>query len=181
MAKRDAAEPRDPVLPERQVQLLNGEWAIVRPWSLRQGHLLSERVIDLVDRILEDRRTRLEEAKASGDAAPAPPAFARQLLALGFTEIMAIVRETIGYTPEAMDALTYEDGLTLTEAVLEVCLIRGEDGGVLGKMVRLVDRAGVLVVQMASRLPNRATLPTSSTSSLGKGTTARTSSSGARR
>jgi hypothetical protein len=169
------------ILPEREVVLLSGARVIVRPWPIRKGRLLVDRVIALVERLLEHRRA---EALAAGEGEPPRRvALASDLLDVAFEEVFGIVRDTVDYSDAQMEALTFEDLLTLTEAVLEVCLIRGEEGGVLGKLARLVDRTGLLVVRMAASVQRRPTTSSSSpsTSSSGRATTATTSSGGARR
>jgi hypothetical protein len=181
MPKRAHGPPASVILPEREVRLLSGAFVIVRPWPIRKGRLLVDRVIALVERLLEHRRA--EALAAAPGAAPRRVALATDLLDVAFEEVFGIVRDTVDYSDEQMEALTFEDLLTLTEAVLEVCLIRGEDGGVLGKLARLVDRTGLLVSRMAASIQRTQTGSSSkpSTSSSGRDTTAMTSSGGARR
>jgi hypothetical protein len=180
MPKRANGPPASIILPEREVRLLSGAYVTVRPWPIRKGRLLVDRVIALVERLLEHRRA---EAAAAPGSAPRRVALATDLLDVAFEEVFGIVRDTVDYSDEQMEALTFEDLLTLTEAVLEVCLIRGEDGGVLGKLARLVDRTGLLVSRMAASIQRTQTGSSSkpSTSSSGRDTTAMTSSGGARR
>jgi hypothetical protein len=171
-------------LPEREIRLLSGDFVTIRPWSVRLGNLMAERIVALVDRVLEYRTTLAEKAKAEGAAAPAPRSvgLAVNLLAVAFDDVFAIIRDTIGYTSEELEALTYEDFLSLTEAVIEVCLVR-EEGGVLGKLVSLVDRTGLLIGQWATATTERRATSSSrpSTSSSARATDAKTSSPGARR
>lgn len=81
------------------------------------------------------------------------------------TEIYDIVKITLGFTNEQMDELAYEDLFTLTDAVVNVCIVRrGANGDVEGAGGKLLALAGLRpdtliagAVEAARRLQNRKT------------------------
>lgn len=110
------------LFPAKQVQVLSGKYVTVRPWGMETGRLVSPRVAELIEDLKGNYSVK-------GVAS---------LVRDKQTEVYEIIRETLGWTDEQMAGLAYEDLFTLAQAVIDVCILRGEDqGGALGKLLSL--------------------------------------------
>lgn len=136
------------VHPDREVRLADGRAVVVRRWRYDQGRLMAARVLAILARV---RERRAESASAS------------DLVEAAHDEVYALVRDTLGWDDAAMRELLYEDFLELASAVVEVCLLRPDGGGVLGKAFRLVEASTSWLAQ-AGVAPTTATRRTSSPS-----------------
>jgi len=116
------SDEQDILLPAKQIRLLSGQYVTVEPWGLETGELLMPRVGLLMEALRTDWSERNIVKVCREHSA----------------EVREIVRETIGWTPEEMKArLKYEDLFALAQGVVEVCLIRKDFGGVVGKVLAL--------------------------------------------
>lgn len=122
-----ASVPTSPTHPvERSVKVCGGKRTVkVRPWTMAVRHSLRPRLSVLIGRVTEVMRdqprtvswqTLFEEAEE---------------------EVYQVVRETLGFEDAQMDELWYEDLPILAQAVFEVCVMRDDGGGVLGKLAPL--------------------------------------------
>lgn len=110
------------LFPAKAYRLTGGRLVVVRPWGMETGRLLSPRVAALMEELHGDY-------SAKGIA---------KLIRKAQDEVFEIVRLTLGWTREQMNELAFEDLFTLAQAVIEVCLLRGEDaGGIVGKALAL--------------------------------------------
>lgn len=122
-------EKRDEALdalfpPKREVRLVSGETVLVEPWGIEVGLDLMPKVVELGERLGSDVSDG-GVVKAVQEATP---------------EVLEIIRRTIGWTHEQImdsDRVKFEDVFTLAQAVLEVCVIRGDGQGALGKVLSL--------------------------------------------
>ena len=87
-------------------------------------------------RLLAPRMSALFE-KVAGKGESLEKTLAKSII-LFQDEAYEIVRETLHWNDEKMEELAYEDLFTLMQKILEVCILRGKDEGVLGKMLALV-------------------------------------------
>lgn len=128
-----AARKKSVVFPEVEVDLMNGDKVTVKPWTLRQGRLMMTRVSDLWGK-----------ARGSGETVTN----LEQLLLHFEQEVYLIVRDTIGWDDEQMDALYYEDVVTLSQAIIETSVYRdegdGKIGGILGKALGAANKIGLV-------------------------------------
>lgn len=112
----------DVLFPDKAVRLLRGQIVVVRPWGMTTGRLLAPMVADLLKELGGDYSTKAVLG----------------LFQSAQDQVYTIIRETMGWDDAAMEALAYEDLLVLGKAVIEVCILRGEDaGGALGKLLAL--------------------------------------------
>lgn len=110
-------------LPTVEVHLMNGEPVQIKPWSLKLGRLMRERITKMFVRAREMNLSQ-------GDLDVA------QLMEHFESEIYYIVRDTIDKSDVWMEEhLAYEDLFTLTQAVVDVCVLRQDGGGALGKIL----------------------------------------------
>ena len=120
------------IIPHREVQLTSGEYVVVAPWGMTQGSLVMSR--------LEALQPRLADVAAEGAVTP------HKLLAAAWDEIVDIVSLTVGVERAAMErppaegGWTFEDLLAVTDAVLDVCLVRSDGRGALPLLMALVNR-----------------------------------------
>ncbi len=134
------------LLPSKLVPLLSGHSYVVKPWGLSLGMQLNPRCMALVGAL-------------DGNYDPKNIA---GMIRIAQVEVHDIVRLTLGWTPEEMEErMQYEDLLTMAQAVIEVCLMRGADlGGVLGKAVAL----GVLAQSQLKNVESDSSKPSTSSS-----------------
>lgn len=119
------SESTDILFPAKQVLVLSGEHVTIEPWGLAKGELLMPRVAALIEKLQGD----WSQGKLV------------RVIRENFPEVREIVRETIDWTPEQMEErLKYEDVLSLAQGVIEVCLIRKDLGGVVGKVLALASQ-----------------------------------------
>lgn len=122
----------DTLLPGREVKLSTGKRVRIEPWSLRVGRRVLEPVNDLL------------QISVSNPDAKIP-----QLIDLAFDEVMQIVQVTVGFDDEQMENLRLEDAIELATVTLEVCLVREDGGGLMGKMMRFGKQGGNLLLAAA--------------------------------
>lgn len=124
------------ITPHREVTLSNGTRVLVAPWGMTQGSIIMAR--------LEALQPRLAEAAAEGPITP------HALLSKAWEEIVDIVSLTVAVERSEMErpvlegGWTFEDLLAVTDAVLDVCLIRSDGRGVLPLLMALVGRMNEL-------------------------------------
>lgn len=118
------------LFPQQSVKLDSGELVIVRKWNVDLGMSLTPRVIALIQEIGTRGRT--------GDVDT------DELVAIAGPECKTIVQATIGWTPEQMDRITFDDFLELLQAVIDTSLKPKGGGGAIPKLVRLVGALGSL-------------------------------------
>lgn len=107
--------------PEHPVKLLNGKTVVVKPWSLKNGRLIRQKITDTFDAL---------------QAAGKTPGSLTEVFDMCEQQVVEIVRDTLGVDDAWMEEnLAYEDLFTLAQAVVEVCLLRGGKDGVLGKVM----------------------------------------------
>lgn len=121
--ERDEKDPTlDVLFPEREIKLASGATEVIRPWGIKTGMRLMPRVLELGGRLQGDL----------SDVALA------DLITKATPEVLDIIRHTLGWTEqEAEDRLSYEDIFTLGQAIVEVCIIRVDGGGAVGKLLGL--------------------------------------------
>lgn len=126
----------DAFFPFVDVELQSGQKVVVKQWDIDTGAILTGRVVQLLQ--------KLQAAGISGSVElPA-------LLGVAKDECLQIVAETIGWTvPELRKRATWEDFMSLLQAVIDTCLVR-EDGasGALPKVVELAGSLGPIVGAM---------------------------------
>lgn len=111
------------LFPAKIVEMTGGMLVTIRPWGMTTGRLLAPRVGELVKSMNADYGVKS----------------IAKLVRESTDEVYEIVRMTLGWTPKQMDDdILYEDLFTLAQAVINVCIFRGEDtGGVMGKALAL--------------------------------------------
>ena len=120
------------ITPHREVQLTSGEYVVVAPWGMTQGSLVMSR--------LEALQPRMADIAKKGSVTP------HALLAGAWDEIVDIVSLTVGVEradmerPQAEGGWSFEDLLAVTDAVLDVCLVRSDGRGALPLLMALVSR-----------------------------------------
>ena len=133
------------IFPFQDVELGSGHKVTVRQWDIDTGAVMMGRVVTLIQKL----RGKTGEVELD------------ELLSLAKDECMDIVCATIGWTPEEMNArATFEDFMSLLQAVIDTSLVRKDGGGVLPKVVDLAGALGPL-----SALGGVSALPAQSTSS----------------
>ncbi len=122
----------DILLSGREVKLTNGDYVQIKPWSLRVGR----RVLEPVNELLQVS-TKHPDAKIP------------QLIDLCFDEMRQIAKVTLDWDDAKLDELLLEDFVELSTVILEVCLVRDDGGGLMGKMMRFGNRGGNLLLTAA--------------------------------
>jgi len=123
--------------PHREVKISGARSIVVAPWGMTQGKLVMAR--------LETVQSALAEL-ATADGAITP----HSLLEKAWDDVVDIVSLTVGVEradmeqPPAEGGWTFEDLLAVTDAVLDVCLIRSDGSGALPLMGALVGRMNEL-------------------------------------
>ncbi len=114
--------------PERDVRLLSGELVTIKPWKLNVGQIMRKRIA-----VLFGEFKKIQAEVKAGDQAIDYEALIDRFEG----DVIQIVRDTLGVDDEWMnEKLAYEDLFTLAQAIMEVCIWRGEDGGgLLGKLM----------------------------------------------
>ena len=136
------AEPEDRalsdetiIIPHKEVRLTNGRRVVVAPWGLTQGALVLARLDALTPKLFT----------------PGETLNARQLLARAYGEVVDLVSMTVEIPREEMEkppsegGWTFEDLLGVTDAVLEVCILRSDGAGALPLLVGLVGKMTTIV------------------------------------
>jgi len=140
------------LFPDRTVRLSDGRTAVIRPWGLRLGRLLVDRVANIADAFVK--------AAASGRASDLVGVIRDHQ-----DDVIFIVQRTAGFSDEEMDRLAYEDLFVLAQAVIETSIFRvepdGSFGGLLGKLLALGTRAPTSSAAKTETAPS----PTPSSSS----------------
>ena len=134
MVKREAgngAKPEDVLFPAREIRLLSGKMVVVRPWGLEKGRFMLERLVELFQKM----------GPSVTDA--------KKMIDVAYDETLQIVRDTIEWSEADFAELAFEDALDLTQAVIEVCLVRPDGGGALGKVLELLKGATSLMQGVA--------------------------------
>lgn len=129
----------DTLLPGREAKLSDGTYVKIEPWSLRVGR----RVLEPVNQLLVV-------------AAKYPEAQMPQLIDRAFDEVLQIVKVTLDWDDAEIEKHPLEDVIELATVILEVCLVRDDGGGLMGKMIRFGDRGGHLLLTAALG-PDKAT------------------------
>lgn len=113
------------LVPHKEVKLTNGKRVVVAPWGVTTGKLVF---------------ARLEELQPKIDVSDAT---AYQLLAKAYDEIVDLVALTVDVPRSEIErkpidgGWTFDDVLEVTEAMLEVCIVRSDGRGALPLLVRL--------------------------------------------
>lgn len=118
------------LFPQETVKLDSGAIVTVRKWNVDLGMSLTPRVIALIQKLGALGRT--------GDVT------VQELIGIAGPECHAIVQATIGWSPEDMESLTFDDFLALLQAVIDTSLKTKDGGGAIPKLVRLVGALGGL-------------------------------------
>lgn len=122
--------------PHREVVLSSGKRVLVAPWGMTQGSLIMAR--------LEALQGQLANIAGEGPVTP------HKLLSAAWEDVVEIVSMTVGWEREAMErppsegGWTFEDLLAVTDAVLDVCLVRSDGRGALPLLMALVGRMNEL-------------------------------------
>lgn len=134
----------DIILPAREVVLTNGHKVIVRPWGLRTGALVIGRLEALTPKLIE--RDDEGHVRAVG----LDP---RALITRAYDEILDLIELTVGIARADLErepidgGWTLEDLLGVTEAMLEVCVLRADGRGALPLLLALVGRMQEVVIR----------------------------------
>jgi len=141
MANRKTAEQELKILfPVKEVRLSTGRIVAVAEWNITTG----ARGMGLVGSLLK----KLQAEGVSGEIE------VQRLLDLAMPEMRAIVELTLGWTPEELDSrATWDDFITLCEAVIETSLVKPDRGGAIPKVVELVQ--GMRLIARAPLQSNR--------------------------
>jgi len=125
------------LIPHKEITLTNGTRVTIAPWGLTKGALVLERMNALSPKLLV------------GDAN------ARQLLSRAWDEVVDLVAMTVGIERAEMErdpmegGWTFEDMCAVTDAVLEVCVVRSDGAGALPFLLKLVEKMGEIVTRSA--------------------------------
>jgi hypothetical protein len=115
---------REKLLNGKTLTLLDGKSVTIRPWSIDQRDHLIPVLAEIVVEIQKSGRETWNLAA---------PAFLLQYS----KQTDELVRLSLGWSDAEMKKLTLEDSLQLTNAVIEICIIRPDGGGPLGELLRL--------------------------------------------
>jgi hypothetical protein len=115
---------REKLLNGKTLTLLDGKRVTIRPWSIDQRDDLIPVLAEIVVEIQKAGRETWNLAA---------PAF----LAKYSKQTDALVQLSLGWSDAKMKKLTFEDSLQLTNAVIEICILRPDGGGPLGELLRL--------------------------------------------
>lgn len=132
------------LFPERELTLLDGTIVEVKPWSIALGRKLLPKCAEVFGEVQQS-------------AAADQELNAETLIDTAMESCIEIVAETIGWEVAQVEALTLEEVIDLIQAVLDVCVIREDGGGVLGKLLGLVGKAGGIQTQVVQAMTNRST------------------------
>lgn len=114
--------------PETDVELLGGRHVVLKPWTLKQGRMMRQRVASLWN--------KLQQMGAA-------PTDLEVLLEHFESDVYSIVMDTLEWDEEQMNSLAYEDLVTLAEGIIKTCILRPDGGGVLGKLLGAAKTAGL--------------------------------------
>ncbi len=109
------------VIPFTDVLLLDKRHVVMRPWTIAKGAVLLPRIRALLERVQHEKAKTADE-----------------WLEIAYQECYALVRDTIEWDDEKMNSLYMEDLVTLTQALIDTCLVRPDGGGVYAKMQGLL-------------------------------------------
>ena len=126
----------DAFFPFKDVKLQSGQMVVVKQWDIDTGAILTGRVVQLLQKL---------QAEGIAGSVELPT-----LLRVAKDECLQIVAETIGWSvPQLKKQATWEDFMSLLQAVIDTCLVR-EDGaaGALPKVVELAGSLGPIVGAM---------------------------------
>ncbi len=126
--------PMHTLVPHQTVRMLDGSHVLIEPWPFEKTQIMLPRL------------TRIYEVFQKGST-DSVGGFANELIVEAFAETKELVREAMSepYDDEQFKALTMEDGLSLTTAMVAVCLLRPDGGGLLPKVAQLIDALNELV------------------------------------
>lgn len=133
--KRDLTDS-EIINPEKEVRLVGGQRIVVRPWGMTKGHLALQRL-----------EVALPALRDVGGMSPAV------LLAKAWDEVVDLVAMTVDVSREDMErdpsegGWTFEDVLAVTEAMLDVCILRSDGRGALPLFAALVSKMTTVVVR----------------------------------
>jgi hypothetical protein len=126
---------RKVILPERLIETAKGFKLTIKPWGIKHGDVFLEQI--------EKFSHRLVEAQTPD---------AEGVLKTAWVDCLELVRLTIGWSAEEMEERLYaEDILVLTQAIIEICLVRDDGRGALKPFGVLVSLATQLVIAMNAR------------------------------
>ena len=118
------------LLPNIEVRLANGRRVLIKPWGLTDGRLLWARIENLMP--------AMTKAYTAEKAAGGEGLMVSTIIDAVWDDALEICRITIGMTREQFEAeVIFEDFQAILAAVLEVCIVRADGGGVLPKMLGL--------------------------------------------
>ena len=117
------------IFPFVDVELVSGHKITVKQWDIDKGAVLMGRVISMLQKLQGiTGEVELDE-----------------LLNLARDECVDIVCATIDWTRDELNArVSFEDFLSLLQAVIDTSLVRKDGGGVLPKVVGLAGALGPL-------------------------------------
>lgn len=148
-AKSSAERELEILFPFIDVELQSGEKVVVMQWNIDTGAVLLARVIQLMQK-LQGMTGTVE---------------LQELITRAKGECFEIVATTIGWTvSELRSKATFEDFLTLLQAVIDTSLVR-EDGasGALPKIVELAAALGPLAgLAGPTQVPSASPAPSTS-------------------
>ena len=122
------------LFPAKRIPISRGRHAVVEPWGFKTGMLLTPKVIQIAADAF-DFRNRFQK----GEVGEFTNATLIEVIVKYQQEVADIIQETLGYDDGQMAELDYEDIFTLSQAVLDVCIIReGSQDSPLVKMVTLL-------------------------------------------
>jgi len=119
------------VNPDREVKLSNGQRVVVSPWGAKKGHLVLERM-DALQPALAAQAGREWNA--------------RVLLSAAWDEVIDLITMTLDIErteiekPPRDGGWTFEDVCEVTQAVVDVCILRSDGRGALPSLVALVGK-----------------------------------------
>lgn len=128
------------LVPHRWVTLVDGSKVLIEPWEFEKTQILLPRL------------STIYEVFQKG-ATDTVGGFASDLIMEAFIETKELVRHSMAepWSDEQFAKLKMEDGLALTTAMVEVCLLRPEGGGLLPKVSELIGALNNLVGATASQ------------------------------
>jgi hypothetical protein len=116
----------------RDVRISTGETFWVQKWTVLQG----ERVLGPITGILE--KSAAETDLRISD-----------LISVAYDDIKQLVQVTLDLDIDKINSLPLEDLVELATQIFEVCLVRKDGGGLMGKMVRFGVTGGNLLLTAA--------------------------------
>lgn len=119
------------LFPLQEVELQSGRKVCVRQWDIDKGALLTPRVVRLMQKLRETGLSGEVELEA--------------MIEVAMSECKGLVYDTIGWTEQELDTrATFEDFLSLFQAVIDTSLVRPNGEGALKKIVGLAAALGPL-------------------------------------